>query len=42
MLIYKKSVNRIKYMPDEYPYIKELYNQLVAKHAEMIILKRAS
>ncbi|WP_299703015.1 DUF3857 domain-containing protein [uncultured Pontibacter sp.] len=28
------------YYAEEYPYLKELYNQIVAKHAEKIVLKR--
>ncbi|MFT2010052.1 DUF3857 domain-containing protein [Pontibacter sp. 13R65] len=38
----KISINKPLYYADEYPYLKEFYNQIVAKHAEQIVLKKSS
>lgn len=40
-IVYKRSVNKILFMPEEYKNLKELYNQLVKKHTESIILKKS-
>lgn len=38
------KINMLKpvYFAPEYPYLKEFYNQIVAKHAEQIVLKKVS
>lgn len=37
---YKFSINKTIFLPEEYAYIKAIYEQLIKKHAEPIILKR--
>jgi hypothetical protein len=39
-VVYKRSVNKIMFLPQEYGALKELYNQVVSKHTESIILKK--
>jgi hypothetical protein len=39
-VIYKRNINKILFLPDEYKNLKELYNQIVKKHAEQVILKK--
>lgn len=39
-IVYKRTINKILYLPDEYQDIKEFYNQMVKKHGEQIILKK--
>ena len=39
-IVYKRSVNKILFMPEEYKNLKEFYNQVVKKHTESIILKK--
>jgi hypothetical protein len=39
-VVYKRSVNKILFLPEEYGALKELYNQVVSKHTESIILKK--
>jgi hypothetical protein len=39
-IVYKRNVNKILFLPEEYKSLKELYNQIVSKHAESIILKK--
>jgi hypothetical protein len=34
------SINRPQFSADEYPILKEFYNQIIAKHAEQIVLKQ--
>lgn len=34
------SVNRILFSQEEYPLLREFYNQVVAKQAEQIVLKK--
>jgi len=38
--VYKRNVNKIMFLPDEYPALKEMFDQIVKKHAEQIILKK--
>jgi hypothetical protein len=38
---YKRDVNKILFLPGEYNKLKNLYDQLVKKHAEQIILKKS-
>ncbi len=37
---FKFGINKTVFIEDEYPDIKEFYNQIIAKHAEPIVLKR--
>ena len=37
---YKMSINKTLFIMDEYPFLKEMYHQIVSKHAEPIILKK--
>ncbi|MBK7211833.1 MAG: DUF3857 domain-containing protein [Bacteroidales bacterium] len=39
-VFYSFSINKAKYLPDEYESLKELYRLLVAKHAEQFVLKK--
>ncbi|MCF8368106.1 MAG: DUF3857 domain-containing protein [Bacteroidales bacterium] len=39
-LMYKFTINKVVFVEDEYPNLKELYNQIVQKHAEPVILKK--
>ena len=39
-ITYKFSVNKALFVPAEYAHLKELYNLIIKKHAEPIILKR--
>ncbi|MDQ4140730.1 MAG: DUF3857 domain-containing protein [Bacteroidota bacterium] len=36
----KVVINRPQFMAEEYPYLKEFYNQIVAKQSEQIVLKK--
>jgi hypothetical protein len=38
---YKRDVRKILFMPENYADLKNLYNQLVKKHEEQVILKKA-
>ncbi len=40
MIIFKRTINKVMFLPDEYLNLKEFYNQLVKKHSEQIILKK--
>jgi hypothetical protein len=42
MVEYRRDVNKMLFLPDEYPKLKNLYNELVKKHNEQIILKKSS
>ncbi len=35
------NINKPVFYAEEYPYLKEFYNQIIAKHAEQIVLKKA-
>ena len=37
---YKRTIKKILYLPDEYSKLKGLYDDLVKKHAEQVILKK--
>ncbi len=39
-IVYKRNVNKILFLPEEYKQLKDLYDQIVKKHAESIILKK--
>lgn len=41
-VVSKISMLRPVYFAPEYPYLKEFYNQIVAKHAEQIVLRKKS
>ncbi|MEJ8803069.1 DUF3857 domain-containing protein [Pontibacter sp. H249] len=36
----KISINKTIFYAPEYPYLKEFYNQIVAKHAEQLVIKK--
>jgi len=38
-IVYRLQIKKINFSPDEYVYIKELYNQIIKKQLETIILK---
>jgi hypothetical protein len=38
---YKRDVNKILFMPQDYVKLKNLYDQMVKKHAEQVILKKS-
>ncbi|WP_181163655.1 DUF3857 domain-containing protein [Pontibacter mangrovi] len=40
MIISKLNVNETLFAPEEYPQLRELYHQAVAKHAEQVVLKK--
>ena len=40
-VIYRRNITKILFLPDEYPDLKEYYNQIVNTHSEKIILKKA-
>ena len=39
-VIYRRSINKILFLPDEYKNLKEMYDQIVKEHSEQIILKK--
>jgi hypothetical protein len=39
---YKRDINKILFLPDEYRKLKDLYDQIVKKHSEQVILKKTS
>jgi hypothetical protein len=41
-VVYIQKINKILFLPDEYKNLKKLYDQIVMKHAEQIILKKNS
>ena len=38
---YARKIKKILFLPDEYQMLKSLYDQLVKKHTEMVILKKS-
>jgi hypothetical protein len=40
IIVYKRNINKILFTAEEYPNLKEMYNQIVKKHSEQIILKK--
>ncbi|MBC5775500.1 DUF3857 domain-containing protein [Pontibacter sp. KCTC 32443] len=36
------NINKSVFFAQEYPYLKEFYNQIIAKHAEQIVLKKST
>ena len=40
MVTSKVVISRPSFNAADYPYLKEFYNQVVAKHAEQIVLKK--
>jgi hypothetical protein len=38
---YKRDINKILFLPEDYGKLKNLYDQLVKKHGEQIILKKS-
>jgi len=41
-VLFKRDINKILFLPEEYPNLKEMFNQIVKKHSEQIILKKKS
>jgi hypothetical protein len=41
VLLCKRNINRIVFLSEEYQNLKELYNQIVKKNTEQVILKKA-
>ena len=41
-LEYRRDVNKILFLPENYADLKSLYDQLVKKHAEQVILKKSA
>lgn len=39
---YKKVINKILYIPDEYKDLKEFYNHIVKVNSENVILKKTT
>jgi Transglutaminase-like superfamily/Domain of Unknown Function with PDB structure (DUF3857) len=39
-IVYRRTVNKILFLQTEYKELKEMYDQIVKKHAEQIILKK--
>jgi hypothetical protein len=39
-LVYRRNINKRLFLPEEYANLKEIYNQIVKKHDEQIILKK--
>jgi hypothetical protein len=39
---YRFSINKILFLPDEYKNVKALYDQIVKKHSEQVILKKGA
>jgi len=39
-IVYRRTVNKILFLQTEYKDLKEMYDQIVKKHAEQIILKK--
>ena len=39
-VIYQRNIDKILFIPAEYKNLKELYDQMVKKHAEQVILKK--
>ena len=33
-------ISKVLFLPDEYQYLKEFYNQIITKHSEQIVLKK--
>ncbi len=42
MTVYKFSINKTMFLPEEYAHLKLIYEQIIKKHAEPIILKPVS
>jgi hypothetical protein len=38
---YKRDINKILFLPEDYSMLKTLYDQLVKKHGEQVILKKS-
>jgi hypothetical protein len=38
---YKRNIAKMQFLPKEYKKLKEIYNQMVRKHAEQVILKKS-
>ena len=41
-VIYRRNISKILFLPGEYQNLKEIYDQIVKKHAEQIILKKSA
>ncbi|MCX6251238.1 MAG: DUF3857 domain-containing protein [Bacteroidetes bacterium] len=39
-VIYRRNISKMLFLPGEYADLKELYNQIVKKHSEQVILKK--
>jgi hypothetical protein len=42
MLVYKRTINKLQFEAAEYKQLKDLYDKIVKKHAENIILKKSA
>jgi hypothetical protein len=42
MVVYRITINKILFLPDEYKNLKELYDEIVKKHSEQVILKKSA
>ncbi len=40
-IVYKRDVNKILFLPEDYVKLKNMYDQVVKKHAEQVILKKS-
>jgi hypothetical protein len=41
-LVIQFAIRKPRFEPNEYPALRELYDQIVAAHAEQIVLKRGT
>jgi len=41
-VLFKRDINKILFLPEDYANLKEIFNQFVKKHSEQIILKKKS
>jgi hypothetical protein len=39
-ILYRRNINKLVFLPTEYKDLKEIYDQMIKKHAEQIILKK--
>lgn len=39
---YKRNINKVYFMPDEYQNLKQIYDEMVKKHTEQVILKKTA
>ena len=39
-VVYKFALNKTMFLPEQYPALREFYNQIIKKHAEPVLLKK--